>query len=83
MNDDSTIELSIDPMTGTTHMAEGAEVFVHGDNGEVHTGIIVGVSANPEGETEYTVLLQCFGEEREVTVAEPGILARATSEWDM
>lgn len=81
MPEESNLELSIDPRTGITVLAEGADVYVKDELGKTHSGLIIAVHPGPE--TQYTVLLTCNGTEQEVTVPETGLLARATAEWDL
>lgn len=78
MQDESNLELSIDPLTGTTNLAEGTEVYVKGDSGRPHRGMVLAVELGAPA--RYTVLLTCRGQEREVTVTESDLLARATPE---
>lgn len=81
MSDDSTLEQSIDPLTGTTYLADGADVYVKDDRGRTHRGTIVSIGSGDDA--RYTVLLSCRGRDRELVVTEQNLLARASSEWDI
>lgn len=74
----SQLDSTIDPLTGTTGLAEGADVYVRDDLGRRHRGTILAV--HPGDDIRYTVLLMCGKKEREVTVAEADLLARVHTE---
>lgn len=81
MPEESSLELSIDPLTGTTNLSEGSEVHIKDDRGRVHRALVLAVV--PGAELRYDVLLTCHGVQREVTVSESDILARTISERDV
>lgn len=81
MPEDSTLDISIDPRTGTTALTEGADVWVTDELGEAHEGLIIAVGAGAD--PRFTVMFTCRGRDHIEVVPEANILARSTTEWDL
>jgi len=75
-----TLDISIDPRTGNTHLAEGTAVIVEDELGKQHRGYITFVEGDQE--PVFTVLITCKGEPTELEVREDRILARVAGGYE-
>jgi len=71
------LDLSIDPLTGNVPLAVGTAVFIEDEFGKKHRGYITDID-----HSTFTVLVDCKGQDREVTVNEAQILARVSGGYE-